>query len=262
MVFAMLLPVFVISSGGAIDMNRVETARNEVQAALDAAVLAAFNDSTVPDQIRAQKFFESRTFGPDISVGSPNFKVSSNTIEGSVSFSYKTKFLTLATIKTIDGNAHSTASASREEGLTSVTATINSAKGAYDKEIYFFTKDKEGRLTSQTELLDYNYENPNKYYSPSIGTSKTIAIPNYQTYGYYMIVYEDVTYNGKHINPKTLWSTDRNADSFRHAVGDCAGSSGQTDSWEDGGSADYKDFVVTLRCTKGPNGPLQVRLVD
>lgn len=259
---ALAIPVIVGVTGAVADFSLMQTGRSEVQAALDAAVLSAFNSSTTPSQARAQSFFASRTFKSGVVVGAPQFTLGTNRIAGTVSFTYQTKVLSLASISSVNMTVSATAEATRENGISTITAKIVSASGAYDKEIYFFTTDKAGNIASKTLLLDYNYAAPNKYYTPSIGSSMTSTVPSYESYGFYMVIYEDTTYTGKHVSPKTLSSTDTNVATFRKSSGACTDGTGQTDNWEDGGDSNFKDFVVNLTCTTGPNGPIKVKLVN
>ena len=260
--FALISPVLMMSVGAGIDISRTETARSEVQAGLDAAVLAAFNKDTTPNATISAKYFAARKYSDNLSIDAPKFTTGTGTIVGTVSFKYKPLFLSLASISDINMSVTAKATASRDIGISSVTATIVSAKGAYDKQIYFFTKDRTGAVTSETLLLDYDYVAPNKYFTPPVGNSKTASITSYDSYGYYMVVYQDLSYTGKRINPVRFYSTDLSAASYRKSSGTCSTGSGQTDSWEDGGSSDFTDFVMKVSCTLAANGPLKVQLVN
>ncbi|WP_407050626.1 TadE/TadG family type IV pilus assembly protein [Methyloraptor flagellatus] len=266
-VFALTVPIVASATGGFVDFNRMGSLRRQVQDAMDLSVLSAFKTTTVPNNAVALQVFSSRTFDPALKVDIPTFtNPNASSIKGSVTAKYKPAFLSMAGITSLDIAVSSTALAEQSQGIATLTASTVSAKGAFDKQIYFFTKDADGKVISQSLLLDYDYTlngynyTSTKVYTPPIGNSKTITIQPYQTYGYYMIAYQDTTYYGKRINPVTSWSDDPNAAKFRKSTGDCSTSSGQTDNWEDGGDNDFADFSLTLKCTKGPTGPLVVRL--
>jgi hypothetical protein len=77
-----------------------------------------------------------------------------------------------------------------------------------------------------------------------------------------MIVYEDNSYTGKHINPVTHYSDDADASKWTKVAGACTDPSGSTNNWEDGGDSNYLDFVFTDTCTESSSGSKNVRLIE
>ncbi len=271
--------MLLVTAGTGIDVVESITTRNEMQNALDSAVLAAAAKGGALDEDYAKKYFLSNirdaSVSPDadsgpngrIVVSSLNFSTDSDgNIVGKAYVKQKTSLMAIAGIPTIGMNIAAKALGSVETKIETATYKIKSAQGAYDKDIYFFTRDSKGNIISEELILQYDYSYSRyggyKYYTPAKTTDVTINVGDYASYGYKMVVYEDNTYKGKHDHPKEYYSDDPNASKWTKTEGKCTDSGGSTNYWEDGGDSNYLDFVFTLVCTEGTSGASSVRLVE
>lgn len=258
------MPLCMIA-GAAIDYSRINSTRTAMQSALDSAVLASAATEEGLDDKSARAFLENNQDLTGVSIAKLDIRKDD---EGQIVGTLKAELAMGLTSLMGDGTRSvslvSKAIGTFPEKISKATFQISSAKGAYDKDIYFFTKDKDGKVLSETLVLQYDYT-----YSSGKGTAKftppktsamTIAVGPYQTYGQRVVVYQDTSYTGKHINPVSFSSDDPKASTWTKREGDCTDK--QTQSWEDGGDKDFIDFVFTMTCETAKSGKVVVRLID
>jgi Flp pilus assembly protein TadG len=263
--------------GLAIDVSDAISVRNKVQHALDAAALAAAAKYPTMDVAYAKSFLMADLANLPIApnAGDPGYAVSlagsdftmdaDGVVTGTASVDVKTTFMGLAGFTTTRLNVVSTAASINKTKVGSATYNITNAQGAYDKDIYFFTRDKGGNILSETLILKYDYTlskgKGSTVFTPPKSLSTTIKVGDYASYGYKMVVYEDNSYTGKTINPKSYYSDDPKSPAWRKITGDCTTGT-STENWEDGGDANYKDFVFDVTCSEVEVATGKVRLVQ
>lgn len=256
-----IMPVAAIGGSG-IDFARMSSVRAKAQAALDAGALAAGATGTV-DLTPATVTFNKNFTVPDATVSNLAYTQSGDYINGKVTVSVPTSFLGIVGVTSLDVGIATQAKVATKR-ITTATFTITSAQGAYDKEIYIWTKDAAGTITSTQKVLTYDYNLSNgtgtKTYTPALNQTYTVNVPAYSTYGLQMVAYEDTTYTGKRVNPKNFYSDAANSSTFIKRTGDCGTAGGETSSWEDGGDSNFKDLVSVWTCTLSTGNEPLVRL--
>jgi hypothetical protein len=265
MMAAILLAPILISAGVSVDVARIFSARVQFQQAVDSAALAAAAKQATTgtvDSMIAQKFMSGNSAGA--SATPINFFVDTDgALVASATFQVKPLMMSIAGFKTVPVTVKSKATALAVTKLDQVSLEITAAKGAYSKDIYFFTRDSAGNILSQTSVLQYRYDGKKSSYIPPIGGSKTVNVGDYASYGYRMDVYVDTSLKGRTTGvPRvTYYSDDPGASAWTKSTGTCADASGIQVRWEDGGDGDYKDFQYTQKCTQTSKKVTDVRLV-
>ena len=260
---AFLMVPLAAAGGVAIDYGRIAQTRTQVQAALDSATLASAAKNGGLDAGSAKKYFAANVDAGGVTITGPTFdKAADGTITGTVTANITGGVMGFLGYGSVAANLTSKAKGVFPTKVTSATYQILSAQGAYDKDMYIWTKDKDGNILAETLVLQYDYTYKNgvgtKVYTPAIGGTKAVTVGSYQTYGMKMVVYEDLSYTGKKVNPVSYYSDATNAANWTHTSGTC--SSGQTQNWEDGGDSNYLDFVFKLTCATGSSGSPVIRL--
>lgn len=258
------LPLCMIA-GAAIDYSRIGSTRTAMQNALDSAVLASAAIEGGLDEASAKSFLKANSEFSGVNIAHVDIrKDDSGQVVGTLKADIAMGLANLMGSSRRSILLVSKAVGTFPEKITEATFQIISAKGAYDKDIYFFTKDKDGKVLKETLVLQYDYT-----YSSGKGTAKftpaktsamTISVGPYETYGQRVVVYQDTSYVGKHINPVSFSSDDAKASTWTKSQGDCTDK--QTQSWEDGGDKDFIDFVFTMTCETSKSGKAVVRLTD
>jgi hypothetical protein len=259
------IPV-MLAAGVAMDFNNLSKTRNRMQIALDTAALASASSDNGFSSEAASAYFKANSEQQDVKIIDLTFKKK----DGEETAAYlkaevPNSFLGLAGNPTSTLEVSSTAKPVTEKKLIEATFQITNAQGVYDKDIYFFTKDKDGKTLSETLILRYDYDSASggkKTFIPKMNGSKTVKVGEHDTYGQRMIVYEDTTYKGGHINPKSYSSDDKNAASWTKISGTCDSKNKQTQNWEDGGDKNYLDFIFTMSCKTDQVKTGEVRLVE
>lgn len=257
-----------LGAGIAIDYARISDARTKVQGALDSAVLASASKGTLDQAHSAKLFARNIPDTPGLTINNLAFTADTTgvlTAKAQVSMPMGMLGMFGKTRQTI--RVSSKAQMFQLKKISQVTFQITSATGAYDKDFYFFTKDSTGKITSEQLVMSYDYTlsstgKQTRVYTPSLSTAKTAAVGDYSTVGVKMVVYEDTTYRGGKINPKSYLSDDPKAANWSKTSGACTDGSGQTQNWEDGGDGNYLDFVFNLKCTISTSSKTMARLTD
>lgn len=274
--FAASLPVMLAGVGAAIDFASASMLHDQMQEAIDAATLAAASKGTADDGIALSAFLEN---APDFvvvkngvedswaNVKSVKMKVNADgNMVGTATGTMKTSLLGIIGVEDVDIAVTATAKMNKITKIDKATFQITNAQGAYDKDIYFFTRDKNGVITSSTLILQYDYTlksgKGTKVFTPAITTSTTVTVGDYASFGYQMVVYEDTTYTGKRVSPKSYYSDAADAAKWTRTSGNCSDTTGQTNNWEDGGDSNYADFVFNLKCTTTTSVARDVRLIN
>ncbi len=270
--FALTLTLIMLGVGISVDYSKSFGEKEKMQEALDATVLALAARGGVIDQTYARNLFYANFTkeggqGNWTAVNRLNFIIDTDGhYTGTVSGNVKTSLLGIAGVENVGISAYSAATAPSETKIAQATFSIDKAKGAFDKDIYFYTRDKDGKIIDEKLILKYDYTLKHGVGSstvtPSVSESTTIDVGAYASYGYKMVVYEDTSYYGKHIKPKEYYSDDANAPSFTKVSGDCTDTNGNKNYWEDGGDADYLDFIFRVKCTEEVTSSGNVRLTQ
>jgi hypothetical protein len=180
---------------------------------MDSAVLAAAAKGSPLDEPYAKQFFLSNVAGISaasddesasgdwLTVHSVDFVADTDgSVVGTAHATVNTLLMSIAGISTVDLDIKAKASGSSEKKIEDATYQIKNAQGAYDKDIYFFTRDANGNIVDETLILKYDYKYSGgkgyKYYTPAKTSDITIKVGDYTSYGYKMVVYEDTTYTG------------------------------------------------------------------
>lgn len=265
MLTAFLAAPITLSTGMAVDLARMASAKISYQQAVDSAVLAAaakYAATGTVDPAIAQKFMSGNSVG---ATATPiNFTANADgTVTGTATFQMKLAMMQLLSSKTAAITVTSKANALGVTKLDQASLQITAAQGAYSKDIYFFTRDAKGAILSQSLVLKYRYDGTNKTYTPPIGGVTTINVGDYATYGYRMDIYVDNSYKGKTtgVPVVTHYSDDSDASKWTRSTGTCADAAGIQVQWEDGGDANYKDFQYTQKCTQTSTKIVDVRLL-
>ncbi len=257
-----------LGAGIAVDYARISDTRTKVQGALDAAVLASAAKGTLDTAHSSKLFNRNVPNSPGLTINSVAFTADNTgvlTAKAQVSMPMGMLGMFGKTRQTI--RVSSKAQMFQIMKISQVTFEITSASGAYDKDFYFFTKDSTGKITSEQLVMSYDYTlsstgKQTRVYTPALTSAKTAAVGDYSTVGVKMVVYEDTTYRGVKTNPKSYLSDDPKAANWTRTTGACTDGSGQTNNWEDGGDANFKDFVFNLKCTVATSGKTMARLTD
>jgi hypothetical protein len=260
---ALIMIPLMLCAGAGLDYNRYVNARTDLQGALDSATLASASSKGKLSQEQVAAYFSKNGNFSDVTLDGPHFTIDADGTTIATLHAELPAGLSGITGKTsmsLDLTSQATV-----ESPTQVTEAefmpIN-AQGAFDKEIYIFTKDKDGNITSETLALTYDYTlskgKGTKTYTPAIGQKIDISVGPYETYGIKMVVYQDLTYTGKKTNPVDFYSDAANADSFIKVTGHCEHT--EIQNWEDGGDSNFLDFIFKMTCATGSSGKTIVRL--
>ncbi|BBE71029.1 pilus assembly protein TadG-related protein [Oharaeibacter diazotrophicus] len=265
--FAISFFVVAFSLGAAVDYGRQSDLKSNLQAAADSIALASATRGAALTQQEAKQLL-NRTLAASggridtVSVEGDGTGVFTVTLAAEVDAS----FLAIGGFDKLGATVSSKAKEATAKKLQSATMSIKSAKGTFDKEIYFVTYDKNGTVLKRQLMLTYDYTNKNgkisTKFTPTIGTATTITVTDYDSYAIEMVAYQDTTYTGKHTFPKTYSSKALDVSSFLKVAGACSDTAGSTMDWEDGGDGDYADLKTTLACTLQTTNQDGVRLTQ
>lgn len=263
LIMALLLVPVLGAAGMAVDVVSLMQTKVELQNALDAGVLAVAAKKArtlVVDKALAMAYFSGNSAGWNIAALT-FVENADGSLTGNVSIDAPTHFMGIFGIKTVRVALSSTANALTETKLSQVKLNIVHAQGAFSKDIYFFTRNKEGALLSESLVLTYRYDGKNKILTPPSSSSITVNVGDYASYGYSMVVYEDLNYKGALNNPKKHYSDDADAAKWIRTSGSCADTNGVLNQWEDGGDGNYLDFQFNQKCTSTTTNLTDVRLL-
>lgn len=245
-----LFPV-VLLMGGAVDYSAAVAKKSRLQEALDKGVLAAAVKGNADSALLNRYLNANMPVGITAINATLAVKTAANgdiTYASDATFAVQTAFLKMVGMNAINVGAHSEATLPTQI----VTATFNavSAKGAFAKDMFLWTKNASGAVTSKQTVLSYRYGVSGSGTNPPVGNwTVTFSVPKYSTYGVGMVAYQDLSYQGGLINPVEYYS-DVDAASFRK-TGNCQDGGGAQYNVEDGGDSDYLDFVYTMKCVLG-----------
>ena len=252
----------IVAFGMAVDYDRVSRGRTEVQHALDAATLASAATGKLDTTLSTQ-VFNANFSNADAAVSNLSFTTSGETIVGTAKVAITTSFSGLVGVQSMMVTATSTA-VPVPQAITGATFKSVSAQGAYSKDVFLFTRNAAGAITSQSTVLTYRYTYKSgvgtKTLTPSAGVTKTITVGPYETYGVGLVIYEDNSYTGKLVNPVTKYSDAADAATWIKTTGSCGASGGATYNVEDGGDTNFLDFVYNMTCVTGASASKKPRL--
>ncbi len=262
---AILAAPVIIAAGMSVELANAYQKKKDFQNGLDSATLAAAARGGTLDPVLTKKYFQPSSQTGGYVVTGPVFtRDSDGIVTGTVQIDIPTQLLSIAGFTTIPIKVTSKAIGQTELKISKATFQILSASGAYDKDFYFFTRDTGGNILTETLILKYDYDHSTqtKTFTPPVTSTNTITVGMYASYGYKMVVFEDNSYTGKRINPKTYYSDAANASTFQKQTGTCSSAGGQTNNWEDGGDGNYLDFVFKTTCVESSVLTGQARLTQ
>lgn len=260
---ALLAVPIVGSAGVAMDVVGAVLAKDDLQEKLDSATLAAAAEKAYKGQFNettALAYLNSQTKG----IKFTNLKFAENadgTINGSVTAEIPTDFMGLFGKNSMALSLVSTANALTQSKLSEITLRIEHAQGAWSKDILFFTRDKNGNILSEQQVLSYSYDGKSSTLTPSVSSDIKVKVGDYASYGFAMVVYKDPSYVGKRINPEKHYSDDPDSNLWIKSSGTCTDPNGIFKMWEDGGDFNYLDFQFRQLCTSMTKSVSDVRLV-
>lgn len=256
-IFGLSFVPLILTAGGAIDYAQAMQKKSFIQQAMDTGLLAAAIHKQPSSAYLAKAVNSNLKFG-NVTVADATLSTATGAdgglvYNGDASFVVKTRFLKMVGLPDMTVAAH--AEVKLPGQLVTAAFTPTNTQGAFSKDIFLWTKDASGAVTSRQTVLTYRYSaaSASSVTTPPIGTQTvTFTVPAYSTYGLGMVAYQDSTnYSGDLINPVEMWTDAANASSFIHKTGACENAGGATYNWEDGGDANFMDFVYTMTCTKG-----------
>lgn|GEM_PF-4593664 len=257
------LPV-CLAAGAGIDYSRIVSVQTASQAALDSALLAAAALPTFDRAARFESFFtqNSKTINATFN-GFQLTKDSDGTFKASVDATIPLTFMKLAGMENVKMTLNSEGQGIAIKKLSEVTFKTTGAKGIYDKDIYFVTRDSHGNILTRDLVLRYDWRGPGlaASFSPRVENEFTMNVPDYSSWAVELVVFADQSFKGDRINENNHFSDGPDADKWQKVSGECDDPNGQTQSWEDLGDADYADFSFTLKCTKVTEQTGVVRLI-
>jgi len=252
-IFAFAAVPMTLLAGGAVDYSLAVNSKSHLQQSLDKGIMAAAVNANA-DVGFMKNYLTANMLGSSVTLS--NVTLARNTqANGSVvyvgdgDFTVNTTFLKMVGINSINVHAHSEATLPSQI----VTATFSplSAQGAFAKDIFIWTKDASGALTSKQTVLTYRYGVSGSGTTPAIGSwTVSFTVPKYSTFGVGMLVYQDLSNTGELINPVEMYS-DVHPETFVHQTGKCSDAAGEVYNMEDGGDANFLDFVYNMKCTMG-----------
>jgi Flp pilus assembly protein TadG len=248
-IFAILMIPFLVAGGAAVDFTRGSMAKAQLQAALDAAVLAGVVAANDAEQSVGTGMFQGNFSGSPVNLTALTFtRNADGSVTGKASGALSTGILSAIGVRSISLQASATAKVGASR-IKSVTFTPTKAKGWYAKDVFIFTRDASGTITQMTRAIsyDYSFATQSSSISPPLHrASQTITLPAYATVGIMMRAWvnDSGTRTG---TPVDSYSDDPNAAAFLRRKGDCAKNK-ETNEWEDGGDSDFQDLVDTMTC--------------
>lgn len=252
--FAIAFFVVAFSLGAAVDYGRQSDLKSNLQAAADSIALASATRGVALTEQEAKQLL-NRTLAAS---GGTITKVSvvgdgTGLFTVDLGAELDASFLAIGGFDKLGAAVRSKARQATAKKLQSATMSIKSAKGTFDKEIYFVTYDENGTVLKRQLMLTYDYTSKSgkvsTKFTPAIGTATTITVTDYDSYAIEMVAYQDTTYTGQHTFPKTYSSKASDVSGFLKVAGTCSDGAGSTMDWEDGGDGDYADLRTTLACT-------------
>ncbi len=262
--FAMVVVVVLMFAGAAVDFGRAYAARAKLQSAVDRTALFAaanFTDANVMD--RSQHFFANNFSFAGVRETTPQVSIapdSTTTVTSATVLT--TSFTSLGGLVAIPIRATAIA---QKTGFSTmqVSFTPMAAKCWYAKDIFAFIRDANGNIVQQTKVLSYDYtaSTDTGHTTPPISqSSQTYTMQGNGTFGVMMRIYPSPVDRGSRAGYYIDYYSD-DPNPRIQTVGACSDSGGQTNSWEDGGDYDYRDFVYSVSCQSGGAGATPVRLI-
>ncbi len=200
----------------AIDTMSASIVRDRMQQAIDATALsiAAGGDAAVVNnQVATTIFNQNFHFDGVTPVVLAKRRVGDiRKIQAEASATVPTSLMRLFGVENQEIRVIAQAAHDTEAKITKATFTIDGAKGAWDKEFFIYTKDKDGNIRDAagasnldangkpilTKILDYNNGSSTPTTPPINTITQTFNLdPNYQTWGVMMKVHEDFSWSGK-----------------------------------------------------------------
>lgn len=137
--FGLMAMTLVLGAGAAIDLMRASNYRGQLQAAADAAALAGVAARGASRASVADTVLQSNLAGSGVSGSGAWTTNADGSFTGTVAGQVKTLFMKIARINDINVAATATAGLVNEISPTSVTFTLNYAKGFYWKKVTLWT---------------------------------------------------------------------------------------------------------------------------
>ncbi|WP_210209328.1 TadE/TadG family type IV pilus assembly protein [Fulvimarina endophytica] len=268
---ALAMPVMVMAMGGALSYGMAYSGRSDIQNALDTALLGGYGESDEFDETRARMLFANNLNGIEVSELT-FFENGEGGMAGRAVAEQPALMLQMFGMETIKFGAVAAVEPSMEKKIVSATFKPTAVSGAFDKDIYFFTRDASGRKTRRELVLSYDVTSKHPQLGwtsatvrPDLNRTHTINVGEYSSYGYEMVVYEDVTLKGNRSGPgvtvKSYDSDGPDVEDRMRREGACGKANGEAVSWEDGGDRNFQDFKYTVTCDERMKKSDTMRLV-
>ena len=254
--FSLALPALAMFIGVGVDYSVAIQTKTRAQAALDSGMLSLARQGA-PTSASLNKLLTSELAGQHVTLTSATTSTTTNSAGntiyvGDALLNITPAFLSVAGVQSLPLHAHTEVVTPMR--IMTVTFQPTVAQGMYSKDMFFFTRDAQGNITSQPTVMTYRYTRStgtSVSTPPILGQTMTYTVPPYSTFGVGMVVYQDYTnYSGALINPVSMYS-DVNPAAFVHQTGVCSAPGGAQYNMEDGGNADFMDFVYNMTCTMG-----------
>jgi len=255
-IFALTLVPVTVMAGAAVDLSRASQAKTNLQAAIDAAVLAGVKAQSGSQPSTAANAFTSNFAQAGVTLTGPTFTVNADgSLTGTATAGLATGLMALVGIKSMSFSASATAGLAAQT-VTSVTFTPTFAQGTFNKKVYVFTRDATGTIVNTQLAITYSYDNStgDKTLTPPLNeATTTITLGPYQTWGIMMQAWwqNPGTFTGASAE---YYSDASNVSTFLHRTGSCAPN--ETDNWEDNGDSDFIDIVDSVQCLNSSGTPV------
>lgn len=253
----------ILALSAAIDFGRAESVRTAAQAALDSAVLA-FAAGDIDDPASVSAFVTSNSEKIDALLSDVVIaKDADGVTTGTLRASMATSFMAIAGYRSIEMDIKSEAKGVETKKLVEVSFETTSAKGVFDKEVYFVTRDAFGDVATRDLVLDYNWGGSaaSVTYTPAIGSTYSMEVPEYHSWAIELVVYIDHSFKGRKMDAISHFSDGADAADWQQISGSCADGDGETQTWEDQGDKDFADFAFILKCETETMQTGEVKLV-
>lgn len=265
---ALLALPLCLAAGSALDYGMLLRAKSGLQSAIDSATLAAAAKQGVLDDREARSYFAMNASLSGITVEEIHFtKQDDGTVAGNVTAKVPAMFMRILRRSDYIVRLKSSARGVFPTYHTRLVLSAVSAKGPYDKDIYFTILDPSGRILRKAVALyyDYTYNPVTRAWTGKWGPTPMASDFQWkpgEDVGLMMVVYRDKTGLGQKVNPDVMTSEDADYDTFVKFSGYCNVGAGMNINWEDSRDrfGDFKDFVTTMTCAAEKVGGTNVRL--
>lgn len=265
--FALLALPLCLTAGSALDYGMLVRARTALQSALDSATLAAAAKEGTLDPAVAKRYFSLNGTLETVRIDTVEFtKSDDGSVTGKVTATIPAVFMKI--VRSKDYKVTLTSSAKGTFPVTQMffSLTMLSAKGSYDKVLYWTAVTPAGQVLRSWPAYDYDY-----YYDDVTKSwkSRWVQVPDSgntwkkgEGVGVQLVSYVDNVGLGRRINPDVMNLYGADNYNYVKASSSCTTTQGMTMYWEETHDprGDFKDMIVNLKCIFKKVGPTTVGL--